>query len=93
MNRHPYNILIGPLLTEKATEGQSHTRPQYSFKVAIDSNKVEIRKAVETAFKVKVVSVNTLVTKGQAQAAALGQAWAPPRLEKGDHYAGRRSEH
>jgi large subunit ribosomal protein L23 len=65
MNRHPYNILIGPLLTEKATDGQTQTHPQYSFKVAVDSNKVEIRKAIETAFKVKVLSVNTLVNKGK----------------------------
>jgi len=65
MNRHPYSILIGPLLTEKATEGQSMRQPQYSFKVAIDSNKVEIRKAIEIAFKVKVVSVNTILNKGK----------------------------
>lgn len=63
--RHPYNVLIGPLLTEKATEGQGLHHPQFSFKVAIDSNKVEIRKAVETAFKVKVLSVNTIVNKGK----------------------------
>ena len=65
MNKHPYEILIGPLLSEKATEGTDLKAPKYTFKVAIDSNKVEIRKAVETAFKVKVTSVNTVVNKGK----------------------------
>jgi large subunit ribosomal protein L23 len=40
-------------------------RPQYTFKVAIDSNKVEIRQAIERAFKVKVESVNTVLNKGK----------------------------
>jgi len=65
MSRHPYIVLKAPLLTEEATERQGLRQPQYTFKVAIDANKVEIRKAIETAFKVKVVSVNTLVTKGK----------------------------
>jgi large subunit ribosomal protein L23 len=65
MNKHPYQILIGPLLTEKAGEGTALKTPKYAFRVAIDSNKVEIRKAVETAFKVKVLAVNTIVTKGK----------------------------
>jgi large subunit ribosomal protein L23 len=65
MNRHPYEILIRPLLTEKATHGQDMKRPQYTFKVAIDTNKVEIRKAIELAFKVKVANVNTVVNKGK----------------------------
>ena len=65
MSRHPYSVLIAPLLTEKATNRQTLPQPQYTFKVAFDSNKVEIRKAVEAAFKVKVVSVNTILTKGK----------------------------
>jgi large subunit ribosomal protein L23 len=65
MNKHPYEILIRPMLTEKAGEGQGMKTPKYTFKVAVDSNKVEIRKAVEAAFKVKVLSVNTIVNKGK----------------------------
>ena len=65
MNKHPYEILIGPLLTEKTNEGQGMTCPKYTFKVAVSSNKVEIRKAIETAFKVKVLSVNTILNKGK----------------------------
>ena len=65
MSRHPYEILIGPLLTEKATDAQTRTSPQYTFKVTTDSNKIEIRRAIEQAFKVKVVSVNTILLKGK----------------------------
>jgi large subunit ribosomal protein L23 len=65
MSKHPYEILIGPLLTEKATNGQGMTSPQYSFRVMPDANKVEIRKAVERAFSVRVASVNTTVCKGK----------------------------
>ena len=45
MSRNPYEVLLKPVLTEKATDGQVRPRPQYTFKVAIDSNKVEIRQA------------------------------------------------
>lgn len=64
-SRHPYSILIGPLLTETATEGQGLRCPKYVFKVACKSNKVEIRKAIERAFSVKVVAVNTILNKGK----------------------------
>jgi large subunit ribosomal protein L23 len=68
MNKHPYQILIRPLLTEKANNAQNHKRPQYTFEVAGDATKVDIRKAIEAAFKdppVKVVAVNTIVVKGK----------------------------
>jgi large subunit ribosomal protein L23 len=65
MSKHPYEILIGPLLTEKATDGQGLAMPKYSFRVAPDANKVEIRKAVERAFNVHVAAVNTVICKGK----------------------------
>lgn len=65
MSRHPYEILDRPILTEKATEGQDAVQPKYTFKVPVDANKIEIRQAIETAFKVKVVKVNTVTTKGK----------------------------
>lgn len=65
MSKHPYEILVGPLLTEKSTDGQTLKEPKYSFKVAIGANKIEIRKAIERAFQVRVVSVNTIVAKGK----------------------------
>ncbi|HOE97221.1 MAG TPA: 50S ribosomal protein L23 [Candidatus Sumerlaeota bacterium] len=65
MSKHPYQILDRPLLTERATDRQTMARPQYTFKVAVDSNKVEIRRAIEQAFNVRVVGVNTIMVKGK----------------------------
>jgi len=66
MSLHPYQILVRPLLTEKATNGQHAERPQYTFEVHKSANKVEIRKAIEKAFSdVTVVSVNTIMIKGK----------------------------
>lgn len=73
MSKHPYQILIGPLLTERATAAQGNKEPKYSFKVAATSNKVEIRKAIEQAFKVKVVKVNTVLNKGKVKQLRQGQ--------------------
>ncbi len=65
MSMHPYQVLRGPVLTEKATNNQTLECPQYTFSVDVHANKIEIRKAVEAAFKVRVVSVNTLRLKGK----------------------------
>jgi large subunit ribosomal protein L23 len=54
------NILIKPIITEKATQ-DSETFNRYTFKVAIGSNKVEIKKAVEAAYGVSVEKVRTMV--------------------------------
>lgn len=65
MSRHPYDILIRPLLTERAGDGSALPCPKYTFIVAIDSNKVQIRRAVEAAFDVKVKGVTTVRIKGK----------------------------
>ena len=44
-----YNVLLGPVITEKATLGSEHG--QVTFRVAIDATKPEIRTAVENLFK------------------------------------------
>jgi len=58
------NIIIKPLVTEKTTH-QQLTRNAYAFQVARDANKVQIRKAVEKIYNVKVVDVRTLNRKGK----------------------------
>ena len=59
--RHYSDIIIAPVITEKSmAERQNGV---YTFKVAKDADKLEIKKAIEEAFKVSVVSVNTLNTK------------------------------
>ena len=59
-----HQILKRPLITEKSNlireAGQKVT-----FEVARDANKIEIKQAVEQAFKVKVKDVRTLVTAGK----------------------------
>ena len=65
MSRHPYEILVRPLLTEKATAGATMKNPRYTFKVALNSNKVQIRRAIEAAFDVKVLKVNTMRVIGK----------------------------
>lgn len=54
-----YDVLVKPLLTEKSSTLQEAGN-HYTFKVRPDSNKSEIRKAVETLFDVKVKSVRTI---------------------------------
>ncbi|MBM3333761.1 50S ribosomal protein L23 [Candidatus Sumerlaeota bacterium] len=61
----PYEILVGPVITEKATNLQKAEQPQYVFRVRLNANKPEIKKAIEGAFKVKVASVNTVRMKGK----------------------------
>ncbi len=58
-----YEIVRGPVITEKATMGSEHN--QVTFKVAVDASKPEIKTAIETLFKVKVKAVNTLRQEGK----------------------------
>lgn len=59
------DIIIAPVITEKSMTGIATKK--YTFKVAKDANKVEIAKAVEEIFKVKVAKVNTVAVRGQAR--------------------------
>jgi large subunit ribosomal protein L23 len=57
----PSEILIKPIITEKANAQQEKLH-RYAFKVAKNSNKLEIKKAVETFYGVTVTGVNTVVS-------------------------------
>lgn len=61
--RHYSDIIIAPVITEKTMANRQNN--VYTFKVAKDADKTEIKRAVEEAFKVSVVSVNTLNTKSK----------------------------
>jgi large subunit ribosomal protein L23 len=66
--KSPYEILERPLITERATIlGEKKDQPQYVFKVDVKANKLEIRRAIEQAFNVKVESVNTIKVKGKTK--------------------------
>ncbi len=58
------DIIKKILLTEKGTM-LSDEQNKYLFKVAIDANKVEIKRAVEELFNVRVMAVNTMRRKGK----------------------------
>ena len=60
-----YDVLVGPLATEKATMLSEHG--QIAFRVRLDATKAEIRRAVENLFDVKVTAVNTLRVKGKTK--------------------------
>lgn len=58
-------ILIKPILTEKQTAITEKFSNRYGFRVSPSANKVEIKKAVEELYGVKVVSVNTMNYAGK----------------------------
>ncbi|MBW2738923.1 MAG: 50S ribosomal protein L23 [Deltaproteobacteria bacterium] len=61
-----YNIVKSPLITEKTTI-QKETSNQVSFKVSRKSNRVEIKRAIENIFNVKVAGVRTMQVKGKTK--------------------------
>lgn len=58
-----HDIIIRPIITEKSMLGA--VNKVYTFEVAKSANKIEIAKACEEAFKVKVAKVNTLNVRGR----------------------------
>ncbi|MFC3606924.1 50S ribosomal protein L23 [Stutzerimonas tarimensis] len=66
-----FKVLIGPHVSEKATV-LADSKGQFVFKVATDATKLEIKKAVESLFEVKVAHVSTLNVKGKTKRTARG---------------------
>ena len=60
---HLYEVLRRPLITEKTSLLQE--RDRYAFEVARKATKYQIKVAVETAFKVKVLKVNVMTVPGK----------------------------
>ncbi|MCQ2469589.1 MAG: 50S ribosomal protein L23 [Ruminococcus sp.] len=61
----PQDIILKPVITERSMDDLQAGK--YTFKVAKDANKSEIKKAVETLFGVQVAKVNTLNVRGRAK--------------------------
>ncbi|MDE5583333.1 MAG: 50S ribosomal protein L23 [Ruminococcus sp.] len=59
----PQDIILKPVITERSMDNLQEGK--YTFKVAKDANKSEIKKAVEKLFSVKVAKVNTLNCNGK----------------------------
>jgi len=58
-----YDVIVRPIVTEASIAGAADKK--YTFAVAKEANKIEIRKAVEEIFGVKVKSVNTMNYDGK----------------------------
>jgi len=58
-----FETILSPIITEKATMGSD--RNEVTFKVPLHATKPQIKAAIESLFKVKVKSVNTLIHKGK----------------------------
>lgn len=61
--KSPYDVIIKPVVTEASMDMLADKK--YTFKVATDANKVEIKKAVEEIFGVKVEKVTTMNFDGK----------------------------
>ena len=61
--RTAYDVIIRPIITEQSMDATEDKK--YVFQVAIDANNVEIKKAVEEIFGVKVEKVNTIRMEGK----------------------------
>ena len=65
-NERLYKVLLSPRMTEKSTR-LAESSNQYVFKVTTDSNKKEIKDAVEKLFEVNVGSVRIVNVKGKSK--------------------------
>ena len=75
MTKTAQDIILKPIITEASMDALQMNK--YTFKVAKDANKVEIAKAVEELFGVKVAKVNTINVKGKMKRMGRYQGYRP----------------
>ena len=63
---HLYEVLRRPLVTEKST-AVLQVQNKFAFELAEQANKVQIKQAVEKAFKVNVSAVNVITVPGKTR--------------------------
>ena len=68
--RTAYDVIIRPIITEQSMEDLDIKK--YTFEVAKDAGKIEIKKAIEEIFDVKVTSVNTQNREGKRKRTRTG---------------------
>ncbi|HEY3267353.1 MAG TPA: 50S ribosomal protein L23 [Armatimonadota bacterium] len=78
--KDPYTIIERPLITEKAVDLQHLGK--YTFRVAKDANKIEIRNAIEAIYNVPVKAVNTLNVRGELRRVGRGRPGRQPAWKK-----------
>ena len=78
--KDPRDIIIKPVVSEKSYS--SYDGNVYTFVVAPDANKIEIRKAVEELFATKVASVRTVNRKGKRKRNRTSGVWSTRATRK-----------
>ncbi|MFC2001366.1 50S ribosomal protein L23 [Chloroflexota bacterium] len=73
---HLYEVLRRPLITEKNSVHQAQNK--YVFEADDRANKLQIRQAVEKAFKVKVTGVNVITVPGKTRRVGRRQVLTSP---------------
>jgi len=61
--KNAYKVIIRPLITEKATDLVSQNK--YSFEVAINTNKIEVKNAIKALYNVEPLDVNVIKMRGK----------------------------
>jgi len=78
MDLHPFEIIRRPIVTEKSTMLQDESR--FTFEVAPSASKHQIKEAVQEAFNVNVISVNTMIVHGKRK--RFGPRFSKPKSWK-----------
>ena len=73
--RDARDVILAPVITEKSMEATMSKK--YTFKVAKDAEKIEIAKAIEEIFGVKVQKVNTVSVRGRKRRQGLYVGYTP----------------
>ncbi|PIE54731.1 MAG: 50S ribosomal protein L23 [Dethiosulfovibrio peptidovorans] len=63
MKLMPHDIIVRPIITEKSSRMMEENK--YTFEIHPQANKIEVKKAVEVVFKVKVEKVHTLKVRSK----------------------------
>ncbi|MCR5805990.1 MAG: 50S ribosomal protein L23 [Oscillospiraceae bacterium] len=69
------DIILKPIITEKSMSAQADKK--YTFKVAKDANKIQIKQAVEELFGVNVEKVTTMNVRGRMKRVGLSRGMTP----------------
>ena len=75
-----YDIIIRPIITERSMAAAADKK--YVFEVAPDAGKIEIKKAVEEIFGVKVADVNTMNVRGKRKRVGAGRPGSTKNWKK-----------
>lgn len=75
--KNVYDVILKPVISENSM--MKIAEKKYTFFVAVDANKVEIKEAVEKIFKVNVKSVNTIKVWGKEKRQGLHSGYRPDR--------------